>query len=243
MEQVGILAAIGAGFISFISPCVLPLVPAYISFISGASVAELQEGKHRSRIFNQVTAKALAFVLGFSLVFIILGASATAVGQLMLENLGIIIRIAGLVIIVFGLHMIGILKIGLLYREKRFQTQSKPTGLLGSFVVGLAFAFGWTPCIGPILAAVLAYAAVQETVGQGIYLLSAYSLGLALPFLITAVAINLFFRLFERIKPHMHKVEIIAGALLIAIGLLLVLDRFTVISGYLVDWFPWLVVG
>jgi len=242
MGQVTVLAALGAGFISFISPCVLPLIPAYISFISGLSVEELTTTR-KNVLFNRTTANALAFVVGFSLVFILLGASATAVGQFLLRYSALLIRIAGVIIMIFGLHTMGVFHIGLLYKEKRVQTQRKPTGLLGSFLVGLAFAFGWTPCVGPLLAAVLAYAATQETIRQGIFLLAFYSLGMAIPFMLTAIAINSFFRVFNKVKRHFRLVEIFAGLLLIAIGLLLVLNRFSLIAGYLVKWFPWLAVG
>ena len=236
MDNVSLLAAFAGGILSFISPCVLPLVPGYLSFVSGLSLEQMRGtgeaaavGSRRRRIFTS----SLAFVLGFSLVFIALGASASAIGQLVSGQLRLLGRIAGLVIIVFGLHTMGLLKISWLYRDTRVQSQNKPAGPIGAMLVGIAFAFGWTPCIGPILAGILAIAGAQETVGQGVRLLAVYSLGLGVPFLITALAVDRFFSAFARIRRYYRAVEIVSGALLVAIGVLIFTNRFTLIAQWL----------
>ena len=176
--------------------------------------------------------------MGFSLVFIALGASASAIGQFIMERLTILGQIAGVIIILFGLHTMGLLKIGWLYAEKRMHTQRKPAGPFGAFLVGIAFAFGWTPCIGPILAAILAIAAAQETIGQGVQLLAVYSLGLGIPFIATSLAINKFFTAFARIRRHYHTIEMVSGALLVVIGVLIFTNRFTIIAQYLSPYLP-----
>jgi cytochrome c-type biogenesis protein len=247
MENISLLAAFAAGLLSFVSPCVLPLVPGYISYISGVTLDEIrgtsplpQAGGTavESVARRQVLLTSLAFVIGFSLVFVSLGASASVVGKLLLPRLRLLGRIAGAVIILFGLHMMGILKIGWLYKEKRAQTRKRPAGFLGAIVVGIAFAFGWTPCIGPILAAILTVAAAQDTVAKGVQLLAVYSLGLGIPFLLTALAINQFFAVFARIRRHYHAVEVASGVLLVLIGALIMTNRFTLISQYLSPYLP-----
>jgi cytochrome c-type biogenesis protein len=185
-----------------------------------------------------VLLSSLGFICGFTLVFVSLGASASAVGEFLMSRLSILGKVAGAIIILFGLHMMGVLKIGWLYNEKRVQTQKKPAGPLGAVVVGIAFAFGWTPCIGPILAAILAIAASKETVWQGIELLLAYSMGLGIPFLITALAINRFFAVFARIRKHYHAIEVTSGVLLVTVGVLMMTNRLTVIAQYLSPYLP-----
>ena len=229
--QIPLYTAFFAGLISFLSPCVLPLVPGYLSYISGVSSDQMRAGAD-AETRRRVMVNASGFVLGFSLIFIALGASATALGQLMLAQLEVLSKIAGAVIIVFGLHTMGLLRIKWLYMEKRVQLSSKPLGLLGALVVGMAFGFGWTPCIGPILASILAVAATQETVGQGISLLAVYSLGLGIPFLLAGLAINQFFALFDRLKRHMRIIEIVSGLLLIGVGLLMFTNNLTMLSGF-----------
>ncbi|HJS72823.1 MAG TPA: cytochrome c biogenesis protein CcdA [Vicinamibacteria bacterium] len=237
MTDVSLLAALAAGVISFISPCVLPIVPGYISFISGASLSELKnpidlDPARRRELFWRVAANSLFFVLGFSVVFVAMGASATYIGQWFAANRLVLARIAGAVIIVLGLHTMGITPIKWLNYEKRVQTQSRPMSVLGSFLVGLAFAFGWSPCIGPILAGVLVLAAQQNTVSQGIALLTAYSLGLGIPFIVTGLAIHRVLGFFGRIKKHMKLVEVTAGALLIVVGVLVATDSLQALSRY-----------
>ena len=226
------LAAFVAGLASFLSPCVLPLVPGYISLISGASVDDLRAepgaGRMRAVMVNSIT-----FILGFTLVFVMLGAAATSVGRLLREYKGLIGQIAGAIIIIFGLHLTGILKISALYADKRLHSVGAGKSAWGSFLVGFAFAFGWTPCIGPILAAILTIAASQRTVSKGILLLAIYSLGLAVPFLLTSLGIDRFLAFYGRFRRHLHAVEVASGVLLIVIGALFVTRHFTVLSGYL----------
>ncbi len=181
---------------------------------------------------------SLAFILGFSIVFVSLGASASAIGQFLMSRLTVMNRIAGAIIIIFGLHTMGVLRIEWLYQEKRVQTSKRPAGPFGAMLVGIAFAFGWTPCIGPILAGILAVAAGQETVGAGIRLLSAYSLGLGVPFLATALAIDRFFTAFAKIRRYYHTIEIVSGLLLIAIGVLIFTNRFTILAQWLTPYLP-----
>ncbi len=238
MEQVTLAAAFVAGLLSFISPCVLPLVPGYLSFVSGLSLDELRDRQAERSRRRQVVLASLAFVLGFSVVFVALGASASIIGQFLLARLNVLGKVAGLIVIVFGLHTMGVLRIGWLYAEKRAQPARKPAGLAGAFVVGVAFAFGWTPCIGPILAGILALAGAQETVRQGVQLLAVYSLGLGIPFLATALAVDRFFAAVARVRRFYHDIEISAGALLVTIGVLIFTNRLTLVARLLVPYLP-----
>jgi cytochrome c-type biogenesis protein len=226
------LAAFVAGLASFLSPCVLPLVPGYISLISGATMDELSKEQSSSRA-RAVMVNSITFILGFTLVFVTLGAAATSIGRLLREYKGLIGQIAGGIIIIFGLHLTGILKISALYADKRMHSVGTGKSAWGSFLVGFAFAFGWTPCIGPILAAILAIAASQGTVSKGILLLAIYSLGLAVPFLLTSLGIDRFLAFYGRFRRHLHAVEVASGVLLIVIGALFVTRHFAVLSGYL----------
>jgi cytochrome c-type biogenesis protein len=225
------VAAFIAGIISFLSPCVLPLVPGYVSLISGSSIDEIREQERR--LLGTVMMKSLAFVLGFSIVFISLGAAATGLGQVTREYRSTLNLIAGIVIILFGLHLTGLLKIKALYADKRLHSVKTSGSMWGAFAVGFAFAFGWTPCIGPILAAILKFAYDQNTVGKGILLLAIYSAGLAVPFLLTSLGIERFLAFYSRFRRHLNTVEVASGVLLIAIGMLVVLNKFTILSGYL----------
>ncbi|MGE3402413.1 MAG: cytochrome c biogenesis CcdA family protein [Vicinamibacterales bacterium] len=233
-ENVTLLAAFGAGLLSFVSPCVLPLIPGYLSYISGLSLDEMREASGAPR--RQVLLASAAFILGFSIVFIALGASASVIGQFLMERLTLFGKIAGVIIIIFGLHMMGVLRLDVLYQQKQMTTRAKPAGFFGAVLVGIAFAFGWTPCIGPILAGILAVAGAQDTVGEGVRLLGVYSLGLAVPFFATALAVNRFFPAMARIRRHYHTIELVSGALLVAIGVLIFTDRFTVIAQKLTEW-------
>ena len=247
-ENVTLLAAFGAGLLSFISPCVLPLVPGYLSYISGLSLDEMRGTVPAAgagvavaaapAARRQVVLSSLAFILGFSLVFISLGAAASAIGQFLIAQQALLSRIAGAIIIIFGLHTMGVLRIEWLYQEKRVQTSRKPAGFVGATLIGVAFAFGWTPCIGPILAGILALAGTQETVGQGVRLLAIYSLGLGVPFLATALMMNRFFAAMGRIRRHYHTIEVVSGLLLVIIGLLIFTNRFTVIAQWLTPYLP-----
>jgi cytochrome c-type biogenesis protein len=238
-EQVTLVAAFVAGFLSFISPCVLPLIPGYISFVSGASLEDMRgEGAAGASARRHVLVTSLAFVLGFSLVFIALGASASAIGQFVANRLPLLGKIAGAVIIVFGLHTMGVFRLAFLDTEKRAQSQRKPAGPLGAILVGIAFAFGWTPCIGPILAGILLVAGSRETVREGVVLLAIYSLGLGIPFLLTSLAINRFFSITAKIRKHYHTIELVSGGLLVAIGLLIFTGQLTLIVRYLQPYLP-----
>ena len=232
MGGVSIVAAFTAGLISFLSPCVLPLVPGYISLISGASVDQLKSGDDEQRL-QRVLGHSLLFILGFSLIFISLGASATWLGQALLSRMTILYKIAGVIIIVFGLHLTGLLKIPFLYRDARFHSAGKPATAGGAFLIGLAFAFGWTPCIGPILAVILGLAASQDTVWKGVFLLALYSAGLAVPFLLTSLGINRFLKFYQRFRVHLHQVEVFSGVVLIVLGAMIFSNQFTRLSGYL----------
>ena len=224
------IAAFLAGLLSFLSPCVLPLVPGYVSLISGATVENLQSADRR--MLRTVMLNSGLFVAGFSVVFISLGAVATTVGQLTREFHRELAMIAGAVIIIFGLHLTGLVKIKALYADKRLHSM-KAAGPLRAFLVGFAFAFGWTPCIGPILAGILVLAGSQDTVAKGIVLLAVYSLGLAVPFLLTSLGVNRFLGFYSRFRRHLHTVEVVSGVLLIVFGVLIALGRFSMLSGYL----------
>jgi cytochrome c-type biogenesis protein len=225
------IAAFVAGLISFLSPCVLPLVPGYVSMISGAGVEELQS--QEGKLLRRVMFHSIMFVLGFSIVFVTLGAISTGIGQLTARYKSTLAQVAGVVIILFGLHLTGIFKIKALYSDKRLHNVKGGSTPWGAFVVGFAFAFGWTPCVGPILAVILSFAAEQNSLAKGILLLAIYSLGLAVPFLLTSLGIERFLKFYNRFKFHMHALEVASGVLLIALGGLLVLGRFTIISNYL----------
>jgi cytochrome c-type biogenesis protein len=240
MTDVSLLAAFGAGILSFISPCVLPLVPGYISFVSGVSFDQMQAADAASRAATrrQMLITSLAFVLGFSVVFICLGASATAIGHLLRHQKTILERIAGAVIIIFGLHLAGVFRIKWLDKDTRVQTSGRPASPIGAFLVGLAFAFGWTPCIGPILGGILAIAGSKNSVGEGVALLAVYSAGLGIPFLVTSLAIDRFFVASKRIRKYYKPIEIASGALLVVLGVLIFTNRFTILSNYFSKFLP-----
>lgn len=225
------IAAFVAGLISFLSPCVLPLVPGYVSLISGVGVEELKA--HEGQLLRKVMLNSAAFIAGFSVVFITLGAFATGIGQLLGLYKSVLARVAGVVIIIFGLHLTGIFQIKALLADTRLHGLKGGSTAWGAFVIGFAFAFGWTPCVGPILGVVLGFAAAQDTVVKGILLLAVYSAGLAVPFLLTSLGVERFLKFYNRFKFHMHALEVASGGLLIALGVLLVLGRFTLISSWL----------
>lgn len=232
MTQLSLPIAFLAGVVSFLSPCVLPLVPGYVSMLSGESIEELRSGGSTG-VVQRIFANSIAFVIGFSTVFVSLGASATWVGNFLATRKRLFEIVAGLVIIVFGLHLTGLVKIPFLYRDKRLDVGAPKRGLAGSFVLGFAFAFGWTPCIGPILTGILAIAATRETVYQGMFLLAIYSAGLAIPFLLTGLGLSQFLRFYGRFRKHLQVVEVLSGVLLIGIGVLMAFNKFTILSGYL----------
>jgi cytochrome c-type biogenesis protein len=237
--DVSYAAAAGAGLLSFLSPCVLPLIPAYLCYIAGTSLEDLTaEGGVDRALARKVAIAALAFVLGFSTVFVVMGASASAINRLIFDHIDIISKVAGAVIVIFGLHYMGLFKIAFLYREARFNPQKTPAGLLGAYVLGLAFAFGWTPCVGPILSTILAIAAGQDSVVYGVSLLSVYAAGLGIPFMIAALAVEPFMKFLGRFRRHLHKVEMAAGALLVVTGVLIFTDSLQVLSYWLLEAVP-----
>jgi cytochrome c-type biogenesis protein len=225
------IAAFLAGLVSFLSPCVLPLVPGYVSLISGAGVEQLKT--HESQLLRKVMLNSIAFILGFSVVFITLGAVATEVSQMLSRYRSTLAQIAGVVIILFGLHLTGVFKIKALYTDARLHSVKGGSTAWGAFVIGFAFAFGWTPCVGPVLTVILTFAAAQDSITKGVMLLAIYSMGLAVPFLLTALGVERFLKFYSRFRAHMHAIEVASGALLVVLGVLLVLGRFTIISNYL----------
>jgi cytochrome c-type biogenesis protein len=229
VASVGWFVAFTAGLLSFLSPCVLPLVPTYITFISGVSLDELETASAR----RTALVHGVLFTLGFSLIFVAIGAIASGIGQVAVANRGWISKVGGVLIIVFGLYLMGILRSAMLSSEKRLHLANKPAGYLGTVFVGIAFGAGWTPCIGPILASIYTYASTRETMGEALGLLVAYSLGLAVPFVLSAVAVDRFMAFFQRVKRHMLWLQRGTGALMVAIGLLMVTGRFTVLASYL----------
>ena len=239
--DVSIGAAFLAGIISFLSPCVLPLVPPYLCFITGASLEELSEGgEDRAAQWRRTMLAALLFVAGFTTVFVALGASASEIGQVLRAHLGLLGKIAGVFIIILGLGFLGVFKINLLQQEARYHHAVRPTGLLGAYAVGLAFAFGWTPCIGPVLAAILSIAASQQDVVKGAGLLAVYSLGLGIPFLLAAAGLGSFLAFQRRFRRHMLTVERVMGALLVVTGIMFLTGTMQNFSYWLIEQFPWL---
>jgi cytochrome c-type biogenesis protein len=225
------IAAFLAGLVSFLSPCVLPLVPGYVSLISGVGVEQLKA--QESQLLRKVMLNSIAFIMGFSVVFITLGAVATEVSQMLARYRSLLAQVAGVVIVLFGLHLTGVFKIKALYTDARLHSVKGGNTAWGAFVIGFAFAFGWTPCVGPVLTVILTFAAGQDSITKGVTLLAIYSLGLAVPFLLTALLLERFLKFYSRFRAHMHAIEVASGALLIALGVLLVIGRFTIISNYL----------
>jgi len=233
-ESVGVFIALGAGLLSFLSPCVLPIVPSYLSFVTGMSLEDLQEGADRGRTLTY----ASLFIAGFSLIFVLLGASASFLGQFFRVYEIWISRIGGAVIILLGLHLAGFFRITPLLREVRVQVSERPVGYLGALGVGMAFGAGWTPCIGPQLGAIMTFAATRETLWEGVGLLAVYSAGLAVPFLLTAVAVDRFLVLFRRVRPYLPVLQRASGLLLVLLGILLVTGTFTALTTWLVPFTP-----
>lgn len=240
-NEIGILWALLGGLLSFISPCVLPLVPSYISFITGISFEELTSGENEREIKKVILVNSIMFIIGFSLVFVSLGASASFFGQFFITYKEIIRKAGGIVIILLGVHVIGVINFRMLQQDKRLHFfREKPAGLLGSFFVGIGFAAGWTPCIGPILASILMIAASSDTFLFGMILMVTYSIGLAVPFLLTSLGINAFLKHFNRLKKHMRLVSFITGTFLIVIGFLIYTNYLAIITGILNSFLPFL---
>ncbi|MGA8688821.1 MAG: cytochrome c biogenesis CcdA family protein [Methyloceanibacter sp.] len=231
--------ALIAGLLSFLSPCVLPLVPPYLCFLGGATFDQLSGEEETPRhVYVTIVLSSVAFVLGFTTVFVALGATATAAGQLLIANFSLLSKIAGLIIIVAGLHFLGLIHLPILHREARYHADTRPAGLLGAYLIGLAFAFGWTPCIGPVLGAILAIAAGEDSVRQGVSLLFIYSLGLGIPFVAAAVAIRPFMNAMQRFRRHLATVEKVMGGFLVLTGILFLTNAMTLLSGWMLELFP-----
>lgn len=229
--NITMISAFVAGFLSFLSPCVLPLIPSYITYITGLSFAELQTEKPSGLVRRQTIIHSILFIAGFTFVFVLLGASATFVGSFLQEHMVVIRRVGGILIILFGVHLTGLVPIQMLLGEKRLTIHNKPAGYVGSFLVGVAFSAGWTPCIGPILASILMVATTEDTVYHGILLLLAYSMGLAIPFFLSALAMNRFLAAFNRFKKHIRLFEIVTGLFLIVVGVMVYGNYLTKLSG------------
>lgn len=225
--DISLLGALGAGALSFLSPCILPLIPAYLVFLGGEAATT-----------RRVMPAAIAFVLGFASVFIAMGATATALSRLVADNLSWLSMLAGMVVIAFGLHVMGVTPIRWLYAEKRLHPEKRPTGPVGAYVLGLAFAFGWTPCVGPILATILMLAAGRDSVAQGVGLLAAYAAGLGLPFLLAAALTERFITLMARFRRHLRKVELATGGLMVITGGLILFGRMGEVAQWLLEIFP-----
>ena len=238
-QELSLLIVFAAGLLSFLSPCVLPLIPGYIAFVSGLSVDNMTEGGLEDKKMASAMLSSVMFVLGFSVVFVILGASATWLGGFLVQRLPLLISIAGVVIIIFGFQQIGLFKFGFMLATKQIDLPAEKLGPFKAPLLGAAFAFGWTPCVGPILAAILTYAATMDTVGKGVMLLIVYSAGLGIPFLLTTVAMKGFFKLFLKIKKHMNLIQKISGAILVLLGILMVTGKLTLISANLVFFNGW----
>ena len=236
MTELSYFYVVTAGLLSFLSPCVLPIVPGYLCFMAGTSLDKLD--LNAREIKRDVFYYSLCFVIGFSTVFIILGASATVISGLMFEYLDYLRVAGGIVIIFFGIHFMQLIQIPLLNQELRFQVQNYKPGVVGSYIIGLSFAFGWTPCIGPILGSVLSVAASSETISQGVFLLFLYSMGLGIPFLLAAYAIGSFLNFFSKIKKHMRTIEIVTGLLLILFGILILTNRIQELAFFFIKYFP-----
>ncbi|MFQ5456400.1 MAG: cytochrome c biogenesis CcdA family protein [Nitrospirota bacterium] len=232
-ETISLYIAFLAGLLSFVSPCVLPLVPSYISYITGLSVDELSNREGEKRIKGITITNSLMFIFGFSTIFILFGASATFIGQVLVSYQGAIRKIGGLIIIVFGLYIMGILKLNFLMSEKRIHIQNKPAGHIGSFLVGIGFAAGWTPCVGPILGTILLYASTENSILKGIQLLSFYSLGLGLPLLIISLGIDAFLYYFKKLHKYMWMISFISGLFLLIVGIMIFTNSFTMVTAFL----------
>jgi cytochrome c-type biogenesis protein len=237
--DISIWAAFLAGLLSFLSPCVLPLVPPYLCFITGRTLEELTEpGEAEGGRSRAVVLAAACFVLGFATVFVSLGVSASAVGQVLRQHLDLFGKIAGAAIILMGLHFLGVFRLTVLDRDTRFQRRTRPSGLVGAYGMGLAFAFGWTPCIGPVLATILAVAASKESIGQGGFLLSIYSAGLGVPFVLAALGVGNFVAFLKRFRGQLRRVEQTMGALLVLTGVMFLTGAIQTTSYWLLEMFP-----
>ncbi len=232
-SQVSLFIAFMAGFLSFITPCVLPLVPSYLSFITGLSFEELTSEQDQQRVRLKTMSHSLSFIAGFSVVFISFGASATLIGQLFLSYQSVIRKLGGILIVLFGLYILGVIKIKPLISEHRWHPENKPSGHLGSFLIGISFAAGWTPCVGPILGTILLYASTTQSLLKGMGLLTFYSIGLGLPLFLTSLGVNSFLTYFRQLRNYLRMITMVSGVFLIVVGVMIYTNSFTLITAFL----------
>lgn len=232
MENVTLLMAFGGGLLSFFSPCVIPVIPSYVSFITGISFEELTGEQNRGKIMKATLKNSLFFIAGFSLIFILLGASSSLIGELLSQYQGSIRKVGGVLIVMMGLYIAGVFRLGWFSRDMRLHLRNKPAGLFGSLLVGMAFGAGWTPCIGPVLGSILVYAGTAHSVASGVALLSAYALGLGIPFLITSLTINTAISFFRKMHRVMRVASLASGVLLVAAGIMLFTGTLDMLSKY-----------
>ncbi|MBH0176931.1 MAG: cytochrome c biogenesis protein CcdA [Nitrospira sp.] len=233
IPQISLIAAFSAGLLSFVSPCVLPLVPSYISYITGLSVEQLTDASERVKFKKAIVLNSLLFIAGFSSVFIAFGASASLLGQVLITYQDHIRRFGGVLIVIFGLYLLGILNLNFLKMEHRFQFRSRPAGYLGSFLIGVAFAAGWTPCVGPVLGSILLYASTTDSLLSGVVLLTSYSLGLGLPLFLTALGVDRFLAYFKQARAYLWGVSTVSGVLLVVVGVMIYANSLTMITSFL----------
>jgi len=233
VPQISLIAAFSAGLLSFVSPCVLPLVPSYISYITGLSVEQLTDASEREKFKKAIVLNSLLFIAGFSVVFIAFGASASFLGQILITYQDYIRRIGGALIVIFGLYLLGILNLNFLKMEHRYQFRSRPAGYLGSFLIGVAFAAGWTPCVGPVLGSILLYASTTDSLLNGVVLLTCYSLGLGLPLFLTALGVDRFLAYFKELRVYLWGVSTVSGVLLILVGVMIYANSLTIVTSFL----------
>jgi len=238
--EISYLGALGAGILSFLSPCVLPLVPPYLCFIGGVSLEQMTDDEESlpPGVMRSVMLSSVVFVLGFTTVFVMLGATASTVGEFIADYIDILSKIAGGIIIILGLHFMGVFRIPILFREARFHAEKKPAGLIGPYIIGLAFAFGWTPCVGPVLAAILMVAGSESSITYGMGLLAVYSAGLGIPFILAAGAMKPFMKFMVKFRTHVQTVERVIGALLVLTGILFLTGSMADISYWMLEAFP-----
>ena len=233
IQPVSIFAAFAAGLLSFVSPCVLPLVPSYISYITGLSLERLMNAEERQRFRMTIIVNSLLFIAGFSTVFIAFGASASLIGQILITYQEHIRRIGGILIVIFGLYLLGVLNLNFLNTEKRLHFGTRPAGYLGSFLIGVAFAAGWTPCVGPVLGTILLYASTTDSLMSGVTLLASYSLGLGLPLFVTALGVDRFLSYFKQVRAYMWGVSTVSGVFLVVVGVMIYANSLTMITSFL----------
>jgi cytochrome c-type biogenesis protein len=233
LHQISLFAAFTAGLLSFVSPCVLPLVPSYISYITGLSIDQLADATERQRFRKAIVINSLLFIAGFSGVFIAFGASATLIGQVLITYQDYLRRLGGLLIVIFGLYLLGVLNLNFLNSEKRVHFRNRPTGYLGSILIGVAFAAGWTPCVGPVLGTILLYASTTDALADGVALLTAYSLGLGLPLFATALGVDRFLSYFKQVRVYLWGVSAVSGVFLVVVGVMIYANSLTLITSFL----------